>query len=57
MPTLQAGDLGSARAESKAVDNQALLAANEATRNHPIEQIGQTLRGYMKDMKRIAVGG
>ncbi|MGL6302825.1 ketol-acid reductoisomerase [Aeromonas caviae] len=57
MPTLQAGDLGSARAESKAVDNLALLAANEATRNHPIEKIGQTLRGYMKDMKRIAVGG
>jgi ketol-acid reductoisomerase len=57
MPTLQAGDLGSSRAESKGIDNQALLAANEATRSHPIEQIGQTLRGYMKDMKRIAVGG
>ncbi|MNY81263.1 Ketol-acid reductoisomerase [compost metagenome] len=57
MPTLQAGDLGSARAEPKAVDNLALLAANEATRSHPIEAIGHTLRGYMKDMKRIAVGG
>ena len=37
--------------------HRALLVANEATRNHPIEKIGQVLRGYMKDMKRIAVGG
>ncbi|PJG59696.1 ketol-acid reductoisomerase [Aeromonas cavernicola] len=57
MPTLKAGDLGTSKAECQSVDNQALLAANEATRNHPIEQIGQVLRGYMKDMKRIAVGG
>ncbi|CAJ1803515.1 hypothetical protein CKOHBEJN_00123 [Aeromonas hydrophila] len=28
------------------------------TRNHAwCEKIGQVLRGYMKDMKRIAVGG
>ncbi|XMR34478.1 hypothetical protein ACLK12_20160 [Escherichia coli] len=46
-----------ARQKGRAVDNLALLAANEATRNHPIEKIGQVLRGYMKDMKRIAVGG
>ena len=38
------------------VDNVALIQANEAIRNHPIEQIGKVLRGYMKDMKRIAVG-
>ncbi|HDX8381115.1 TPA: ketol-acid reductoisomerase [Aeromonas salmonicida] len=57
MPTLKAGDLGASKAEGQNVDNLALLAANEATRNHPIEQIGQVLRGYMKDMKRIAVGG
>ncbi|MFB0586159.1 ketol-acid reductoisomerase [bacterium 19CA06SA08-2] len=57
MPTLKAGDLGASKAEGQSVDNLALLAANEATRNHPIEAIGQVLRGYMKDMKRIAVGG
>jgi ketol-acid reductoisomerase len=34
-----------------------LIAAHDAIRNHPIEQVGQLLRGYMKDMKRIAVGG
>ncbi|HHQ4943709.1 TPA: ketol-acid reductoisomerase, partial [Aeromonas hydrophila] len=54
---LKAGDLGASKAEGQSVDNLALLAANEATRNHPIEAIGQVLRGYMKDMKRIAVGG
>ncbi|RAI97032.1 ketol-acid reductoisomerase [Aeromonas salmonicida] len=57
MPTLKAGDLGASKAEGQNVDNLALLVANEATRNHPIEKIGQVLRGYMKDMKRIAVGG
>ncbi len=39
------------------VDNVALVQVNEAIRNHPIEQVGKVLRGYMKDMKRIAVGG
>ena len=27
---------------------------NEAIRNHPIEKIGKTLRGYMTDMKKIS---
>ncbi|ENY72941.1 ketol-acid reductoisomerase [Aeromonas diversa] len=56
MPTLKAGDLGQLLAGNE-VDNAALIRANEAIRNHPIEAIGQVLRGYMKDMKRIAVGG
>ncbi|KUE78277.1 ketol-acid reductoisomerase [Aeromonas schubertii] len=56
MPTLKAGDLGQLLAGNEA-DNAALIRANEAIRNHPIEAIGQVLRGYMKDMKRIAVGG
>ena len=30
---------------------------NDAIRNHPVELIGQELRGYMTDMKRIAVAG
>ncbi|USH02501.1 ketol-acid reductoisomerase [Grimontia kaedaensis] len=38
------------------VDNQTLIDVNEALRNHPVEWIGQELRGYMTDMKRIAVG-
>ncbi|MFC3913579.1 ketol-acid reductoisomerase [Pseudaeromonas sharmana] len=42
---------------SNGVDNVALVQANDAIRNHPIEAIGKVLRGYMKDMKRIAVGG
>jgi ketol-acid reductoisomerase len=28
---------------------------NEAIRSHEIETVGKKLRGYMKDMKRIAV--
>ncbi|MCD9546699.1 ketol-acid reductoisomerase [Photobacterium carnosum] len=39
------------------VDNQKLIEVNEALRNHPVEVIGKQLRGYMKDMKHIAVGG
>ena len=43
--------------ESNQVDNGQLIEINDALRNHPVEWIGQELRGYMKDMKRIAVGG
>ncbi|TCS36423.1 ketol-acid reductoisomerase [Reinekea marinisedimentorum] len=39
--------------KSNSVDNVALVSANEAIRNHPIEYIGEELRGYMTDMKRI----
>ena len=35
------------------VDNQQLIEVNTAIRNHPVEAIGQTLRGYMSAMKRI----
>ncbi|MBD2783155.1 ketol-acid reductoisomerase [Xenorhabdus sp. DI] len=56
MATLQAGDLGKAVAD-RSIDNAQLRDVNEAIRNHPIEVIGRTLRGYMTDMKRIAVGG
>jgi ketol-acid reductoisomerase len=37
-----------------AVDNQQLIAVNDAIRQHPIEVIGKTLRGYMTAMKKIA---
>ena len=56
MTTLQAGDLGTAIAEG-AVDNAQLRDVNEAIRSHAIEQVGKKLRGYMTDMKRIAVAG
>merc|ERR1719378_853917 len=39
------------------VDNQKLLAVNEAIASHPVEVIGRELRGYMTAMKKIAVGG
>ncbi|UJF19311.1 ketol-acid reductoisomerase [Vibrio sp. SS-MA-C1-2] len=38
------------------VDNRKLIEVNESIRNHPVEWIGQELRGYMTDMKDIAVG-
>lgn len=38
---------------SNQVDNMELVAVNEAIQNHPVEWIGQELRGYMTDMKRI----
>ena len=38
------------------VDNQRLIEVNTAIRNHPVEEVGATLRGYMTAMKQIAVG-
>lgn len=35
------------------VDNQRLIAVNQAIRQHPVEQVGYKLRSYMTDMKRI----
>jgi len=42
---------------SQQVDNRKLLSVNQAIANHPVEQVGATLRGYMTAMKQIAVGG
>jgi len=36
------------------VDNQELLAVNQATESHPVEIIGKELRGYMTAMKKIS---
>ncbi|TLU64564.1 ketol-acid reductoisomerase [Thalassotalea litorea] len=41
--------------ESNQVDNVRLIEVNEAIRSHSVEQVGKTLRGYMKDMKKIAL--
>lgn len=41
------------KSNSTKVDNMDLVAVNEAIQNHPVEWIGQELRGYMTDMKKI----
>jgi ketol-acid reductoisomerase len=35
------------------VDNRELIDINEQIRNHPVEVVGKTLRGYMTAMKKI----
>ena len=42
------------KAKDNGVDDHALIQANAAIRNHPIEIIGATLRSYMTDMKKVA---
>ena len=39
---------------SNQVDNQELQAVNQSIRNHPVEQVGLVLRGYMSAMKKIS---
>ena len=39
--------------DNDGVDNQRLIEANSDIRSHPVEAIGQTLRGYMSAMKKI----
>lgn len=39
--------------DNDGVDNQQLIEANSSIRKHPVEVIGQTLRGYMSAMKSI----
>lgn len=58
MPSVSTDVIGKGlQEESNQVDNATLIAINETIRNHPVEYIGEELRGYMTDMKRIAVGG
>lgn len=38
---------------STSVDNKELVAVNAAIRSHPVEWVGEELRGYMTDMKAI----
>ncbi|WP_116369130.1 ketol-acid reductoisomerase [Parahaliea mediterranea] len=45
--------IGKGIAGDNGVDNQELIAVNDAIRNHPVEVIGKKLRGYMTAMKRI----
>jgi ketol-acid reductoisomerase len=39
--------------KTNSVDNARLIEVNELIRNHPVEWVGQELRGYMTDMQRI----
>lgn len=45
--------IGRSFSTSNAVDNQELIAVNEAIRNHPIEAVGKRLRAAMTAMKVI----
>jgi ketol-acid reductoisomerase len=57
MKTVTAEDIGAGLEKPNvAVDNATLVQVNEEIRNHPIEIVGKKLRGYMIDMKKIAVG-
>lgn len=53
MPSLGTDVIGKGTQSSNSVDNMALVKANHAIRNHPVELIGTELRGYMTDMKTI----
>ncbi len=45
--------IGAGIGSDNGVDNQELIAVNEAIRSHPVEVVGKKLRGYMTAMKRI----
>lgn len=45
--------IGKNIAGDNGVNNQELIAVNEAIRVHPVEIVGKQLRGYMTSMKRI----
>ena len=54
MPTITTEMIGRGLSlESNSVDNARLVDVNEEIREHPVEWVGQELRGYMTDMKRI----
>ena len=54
MPNIGTDLLGKGLSGSdNGVDNTRLVEVNTALREHPVEVIGQKLRGYMKDMKAI----
>jgi ketol-acid reductoisomerase len=54
MPKIDTTVIGKGlNSKSNTVDNFELVQINDAIRNHPIEYVGEELRGYMTDMKRI----
>ena len=50
---LGADVIGDGMTGSNAVDKKTLIAVNAKIRNHPVELIGEELRGYMTGMKAI----
>ncbi len=53
MNSLDESVIGKPFSDTNAVDNQKLIAVNNAIRNHPIETVGATLRASMTAMKKI----
>ena len=53
MSNIGSESIGIGTTENHGVDNQELIAINEAIRSHPVEIIGKTLRSHMTSMKRI----
>ena len=50
---LGADVIGGGMGGKNAVDNKTLIAVNAEIRNHPVELIGEELRGYMTGMQAI----
>jgi len=44
---------GGLKADDNAVDNMRLIEVNSAIRNTDVEYVGEELRGYMTEMKRV----
>ncbi|MBA6153875.1 ketol-acid reductoisomerase [Gelidibacter maritimus] len=53
MKSVDPKTIGTSFSTSNAVDNQELIAVNDAIRNHPIETVGKRLRAAMTAMKVI----
>tara|TARA_R110002051_G_scaffold298754_1_gene365693 strand:+ start:4906 stop:6402 length:1497 start_codon:yes stop_codon:yes gene_type:complete len=53
MKTIDTSVIGRALAHTNSVDNQELIAVNDAIRNHPVEKIGAKLRASMTAMKKV----
>ena len=53
MSTIDTDVIGKGMEGDNGVDNQELIAVNDAIRRHPVEIVGKKLRGYMTAMKRI----
>ncbi len=53
MKNVDSNVIGKSFSTSNAVDNKLLIAVNQSSRNHPIEEVGAWLRESMTEMKKI----
>ncbi len=53
MENIDSNVMGKSFSTNNTVDNKTLIGVNEEIYNHPIEEIGLWLRGYMKGMKSM----